>query len=74
MFYFVLSLGLYITYWVDKVTFVKLFKRPISYDEKPIYFIVTCMKFGILLHMLVGAYMYSNEKIFDANKNVDELF
>lgn len=61
-------------YVIDKVMMLYFYKKPKHHDEKPLLFLVQALKFAILLHLIVGSYMYSNNSIFQTNPTQSSKF
>ena len=53
----------FIIYWVDKWLLLRFYKTPKNYDQICIMFTLNEMKISFVFHFIIGAIVYSNEKI-----------
>jgi hypothetical protein len=53
-----------VTYWVDKLLFLRLYKTPPRYGIEMSEVTRRSMVFALFFHWLFGFYMYSNSQIF----------
>ena len=58
------SLISFTLYWSDKVLFLRYYKLPPRYGRDLAKRTIKVMEFAILLHLVVGAYMLTNQDIF----------
>jgi len=56
-------------YWSDKVLFLRHYRLPPRYGRDLATRAITIMEYAILLHLIVGCYMLSNETIFSYTKD-----
>jgi len=61
--YFVAFASFLISYWVDKLLFLCCYKRPPQYGSDLPKYAVGSFKYAVLLHFVVGYFMYSNSTI-----------
>ena len=50
-------------YWVDKWLVLRFYRTPKNYDEVCINFSIEEIKYSFIFHFIIGAVVYSNEKI-----------
>ena len=62
---FLISLSMY---WSDKVLFLRHYKLPPRHGRDLSSRMLWYMEYAIILHLLVGCYMLSNETIFSYSK------
>ena len=60
------SVSLFLTYWVDKITFLRIYQTPPRYDIHLQKTTREWTNLSVILHFLVGFWMYSNSEIFDS--------
>lgn len=60
-----------ITYWTDKILFLRLYRTPPRYGLELAKGVQTVMEWAILLHLFVGLYMISNPEIFNFTEGND---
>lgn len=53
----------FIIYWIDKWLLLRFYKTPKNYDEDCIFFSIHEMKISFVFHFIIGAIVFSNEKI-----------
>ena len=63
--YPVACLSFLILYWVYKVLLVKYYAKTTQFDEDLPLKTVSFMKYAIIFHMVVAAFMFTNSAIFD---------
>ena len=63
------SLICMVMYWTDKALFLNYYKLPPRYGRDLAKRAIKVMEYSILLHLLVGAYMLTNQDIFPVVKN-----
>lgn len=61
--YAILTLSLFIIYWVDKLQIIYFYKKPKDFGKESILYTINLLKFAIFWHFLIGAIVYSNENI-----------
>ena len=52
-----------IIYWIDKILLLRFYRTPKNYDETCINFSLNEMRFSFLFHFIIGAVVFSNNKI-----------
>lgn len=63
-----------VSYWADKILFLRHYKLPRRYGRKLAARVVDVMQWAILLHLFVGLYMLSNPDIFTyENRDLSEI-
>ena len=65
--YIVGLITFFITYWIDKFLFLRVYKKPPRYDMSLASTVREITKYSIFLHFAFGFYMYSNSNIFTYN-------
>jgi hypothetical protein len=66
--YLVLFFELLIKYWVDKTWFLRLNRTPPRYGQELTDSARSKIYYGVLLHLLLGFFMYSNPDLFPDNR------
>ena len=61
--FLITAFNFFVIYWIDKWLLLRFYRTPKNYDELCINFSLTEMKFSFLFHFVIGAVVYSNEKI-----------
>lgn len=61
--YLVAAVFFFATYWVDKILIFYHHRRPESHDENMSVQTLSWFKYAVLLHMIGGLLMYSNQAI-----------
>jgi hypothetical protein len=56
------------TYWADKFTFLRVARSPPLYDSKVASAAGSLLPYAVLLHCLVALWMFSNDRIFEAEE------
>jgi len=56
-------------YWSDKALFLRHYRLPPRYGRDLATRAIGIMEYAILLHLIVGCYMLSNETIFSYTKD-----
>mmetsp|Transcript_22060 Transcript_22060/g.21240 ORF Transcript_22060/g.21240 Transcript_22060/m.21240 type:complete len:481 (+) Transcript_22060:2146-3588(+) len=64
--YMVQFSSLFITYWLDKMLFLKYYKKPPSYDVNLTLDSIKLLKYAVLIHFIIGFIMYSNSTILSS--------
>jgi ABC-type uncharacterized transport system permease subunit len=59
-----------IIYWVDKILLLRFYRKPKNYDAQSIQFSVDEMKYSFLFHFVIGAFVYSNDRILSNSGSV----
>jgi len=67
MLYLVLAFSFILIYVVDKLLMLHFYKKPKHYDQQPLLFLIQTLKFAILLHLIIGSFIYSNNSIFQTS-------
>ena len=65
------AMGVFVTYWTDKFTFLRLVRTPPGYDEKIARATGSLLPYAVVLHCFFGLWMYSNQNIFQLDMNVE---
>lgn len=72
MLYFVACLFYFILYWVYKFLLFKFYQTTSRFNEQlPIYFL-WMIKFGLLFHMLIAGFMFTNSRILSSS-NLEKI-
>ncbi|KAJ0404203.1 hypothetical protein P43SY_002046 [Pythium insidiosum] len=58
------------TYWADKFTFLRIARSPPLYDAKVANAAGALLPYAVILHSLVGMWMFSNEMIFQSPSDI----
>lgn len=58
-----------LSYWTDKILFLRLYKVPPRYGLHLAFGTQIVMEWSILLHLFIGIYMISNPDIFNFNNS-----
>lgn len=66
--YLVLFFELLIKYWVDKTWFLRLNRTPPRYGQELTDSARSKLYYGVILHLLIGFFMYSNPDLFSDNR------
>ena len=66
-------MGIVVTYWTDKFTFLRVVRTPPGYDEKIAQATGSLLPYAVLFHCLFGMWMYSNQNIFQMNFYEDNV-
>jgi hypothetical protein len=66
--YLVFFFELLIKYWVDKIWFLRLNRTPPRYGQELTDSARSKLYFGVILHLLIGFFMYSNPDLFSDNR------
>ena len=70
--YFFASWIFLITYWIDKLTLLRIYRKPPCYGVEVMKFSRDILTVAIILHFGFAFWMYSNQLVFDSYK--DNLF
>nr|CCA20590.1 tRNA (guanineN(7))methyltransferase putative [Albugo laibachii Nc14] len=62
--------GIFITYWADKFTFLRITRSPPLYDEKIAKMTGSLLPYAVLLHCCVALWMFSNSMIFQNQEDI----
>uniref|UniRef100_A0A7S1CHA1 CSC1/OSCA1-like cytosolic domain-containing protein n=1 Tax=Bicosoecida sp. CB-2014 TaxID=1486930 RepID=A0A7S1CHA1_9STRA len=54
----------FVTFWVDKILFVRFYRRPPTYDASIARSAAALMPWAIVVHFVVGTWMLSNPGVF----------
>lgn len=52
-------------YWSDKILFLRHYKNPPLYTKALVVNAIEIMEWGVLLHLIFGAFMVTNPDVFD---------
>lgn len=63
--YFAFVVSLFLIYWVDKLLFFRIYRTPPRYGKELIASVRGLIKYAIMLHFLIGFWMYSQSEIFE---------
>lgn len=50
-----------VTYWIDKILFLRIFKTPPVYDNTMAIRAIKIMKVSVILHSFMTFFIYSND-------------
>ena len=59
-------LNFFVLYWVYKYLLVKFYSKTTSFNHKLPLFTINFFKVGIILHLILGSFMFSNSNILSA--------
>ena len=59
------------SYFFDKVTFLRLYRLPPSFDATAAMATTNVLQYAVLLHLLIATWMYSNPDIFELESFFD---
>jgi hypothetical protein len=54
---------MFFTYWTDKILFLKFYKIPPQYDDVIAERAINIVKFGLMVHIIMTIYIFSNSDI-----------
>jgi uncharacterized protein YacL len=57
-----------ILYWVYKTLLLKYYQRTSRFNEQLAIESVAYIKYGVLFHMLLGAFMYTNSRLLSSSQ------
>ena len=63
----------FITFWVDKFLFIRVYRTPPRYDIALMKTVRKTLKYAVVIHFLFGFYMVSNTEILSYNGDVTFL-
>jgi hypothetical protein len=69
--YIVGMFQIFVTYWVDKLLFLRFYKTPPRYGIGMSSVVRKSMEYAVILHILFGIYMFSNSQILTYSMNTD---
>lgn len=69
--FMVYATNLFVMYWVDKILILRYYRLPKNMNETPILFVLNSMKSAFFIHLVIGAFMYSNNRIFFSEISTD---
>ena len=74
--YFAGFLCFFTTYWQNKSLFLRFYKNPPLYTKQLVKNVIYIMEWGLLLHLSFGAFMITNQNVFDyeVNPKADQPF
>jgi hypothetical protein len=58
------AVGFFVTYWVDKAVFIRLYRTPPDYDISIGTDATRLLPYALLLHLLIAGWVYGNKEIF----------
>ena len=62
-------------YWTDKILFLRYYKNLPPYTKGMVISVIKIMEWGVVVHLLFGALMFTNESVFDYKVDEeDEIF
>lgn len=67
--YFIMAFSLILTYVIDKCLVIKYYKKSDNITDKAFFTYINLMKFSIFLHILLGSFMFTNDKLFEGVQN-----
>ena len=53
------------SYWAFKILFLRQYKNPPLYTKRLVTNAIQIMEWGLVLHLVFGAFMITNKSIFD---------
>jgi hypothetical protein len=56
-----------ILYWVYKFLLLKYYQTTARFNEKLALYSISFMKYGMIWHMLIGGFMYTNSRILSTS-------
>merc|ERR1719163_2028809 len=62
----------FITYWIDKFMLLRVYKRPIRFDQKMASKATGLLPWAVLLHLSFGMWMFGNGNIFPSSNALAE--
>jgi hypothetical protein len=62
-----------VLYWVYKCLLVKYYSKTTQFDEDLPLRSIDYMKYGIVFHMAVGAFMFTNSAVLASSEDIDQL-
>lgn len=65
--YLFLVFTFFITYWVDKFTVLRIYRKPPRYGHNLMKISREWLNLAIIFHFIIGFWMYSNAAIFDTS-------
>lgn len=60
-----------IIFWMDKTLLLRFYRLPKNHDETAIKYSLDMMKYAVLFHFIIGAFMYSNDRIISTSGSLD---
>ena len=57
-----------VLYWVYKILLLKFYQKTYIFDEELAIFSLKLIKYGLLFHMVIAAFMLTNSKILSSAK------
>lgn len=77
--YPIACLNYFIIYWVYKTLLIKHYKKTTAFNQDLPFFSIYYFKIGIILHILLGAFIFTNGNILSSQnlemiQNLDEEF
>ncbi|KAG6970135.1 hypothetical protein JG687_00002801 [Phytophthora cactorum] len=58
--------AMFMTYWADKFTFLRIARSPPLYDSKLATAAGSLLPYAVLMHCLIAMWMFSNDRIFES--------
>ena len=71
--YLVAAVFYLILYWVYKCLLLKYYQRTNRFNEQLAIYSIGYIKYGLLFHMLIGAFMYTNSRILSSSLDIKEI-
>ncbi|KAF4040526.1 Calcium-activated chloride channel [Phytophthora infestans] len=62
--------AMFMTYWADKFTFLRIARSPPLYDSKLATAAGALLPYAVLMHCLMAMWMFSNDRIFESKSDV----
>jgi hypothetical protein len=72
--FFLYFLMLLVMYWIDKITCLRYSGKPPLYSEDLILSIAKTIPAALIIHMIFGIYIFSNEEIFPSNISFNNFY
>lgn len=71
--YPVACVSYFVLYWVYKVLLLKYYAKTTEFDEDLPVRSIEYMKYGILFHMIVGSFMFTNSAILAPAEDIEQI-
>lgn len=67
MLYPVAFLNYLVLYWVYKILLIKYYRKTVSFNQDLPNFSIYLFRVGIVFHVIMGAFIFSNNKVLKSN-------
>ncbi|ETO72246.1 hypothetical protein F444_11601 [Phytophthora nicotianae P1976] len=61
--------AMFMTYWADKFTFLRVARSPPVYDSKLASAAGSLLPYAVLMHCLIAMWMFSNDRVFESDSD-----